>query len=215
MSIIFDVGANDGSSTIDFAKASPDNIVYAFEPNPELCNLIREKTNNLPNYILTQKAVSDFNGTAKFNITARHGQGCSSLFDYTNNMNAIWRGLEHRFKVTKVINVEVTTIGRFIEENNIPIVDYFHCDAQGADLRILKSFGKYLNLLQKGVVETSRLPETSTYKVDNTFDSLKKFLTENNFEITYIDRSDHRKNEWNVYFAPCKKNARAFLPDPQ
>ncbi len=199
MSIIFDVGANDASSTINYAKASPNNIVYAFEPNPELCNLIKEKTANLPNYILTPKAVSDFNGTAKFNVTQRHGQGCSSLFDYTDNINTIWHGKEHRFEVTKIINVEVATIERFIEEQSIPIVDYFHCDAQGADLKILKSFGKYLTLLQAGVVEASRLPETSTYKIDNTFDSLKKFLTENNFEITDI-HSDRRKNEWNVYF---------------
>src|SRR3990167_5048377 len=106
MKIIFDVGANDGSSTIDFAKASINNIVYAFEPNPELCNLIKERSANLPNYILTPKAVSDFNGTAKFNITQRHGQGCSSLFGYTDNINEIWHGLERRFRVTKVINVE-------------------------------------------------------------------------------------------------------------
>lgn len=199
MSIIFDIGANDGSSTIDFAKANTNNIVYAFEPNPELCNLIKEKTADLPNYILTPCAVSDFNGTAKFNITKRHGQGCSSLFDYSDNINVIWHGLEHRFKITKVINVKVTTIERFVEEWDIPIIDYFHCDAQGADLKVLKSFGKYLSLLQKGVVETSRLPQTSTYKIDNTFDSLKKFLMENNFEITNIN-SDRRKNELNVYF---------------
>ncbi|OGM55878.1 hypothetical protein A3F62_01490 [Candidatus Woesebacteria bacterium RIFCSPHIGHO2_12_FULL_44_11] len=201
MSIIFDVGANNGNSTIDFAKASTNNIVYAFEPNPELCDLIKEKTANLPNYILIPKAVSDFNGISKFNITPRHGQVCSSLFDYTDNINIIWGRIAHRFEVTKTINVMVTTMERFIEEQNIPIVDYLHCDAQGADLKILKSFSKYLNLLQSGVVETSRLPETSTYKVDNTFDSLKKFLMGNNFEITDVDRSDRR--EWNVYF---KKN---------
>lgn len=198
MTIIFDVGANSGSSTIDFAKKSQRNIVYAFEPNPDLCGLIKNKTANLPNYIIIPKAVSDFNGMSKFNITPRHGQVCSSLFDYSDNINEIWGRIIHRFEVKKIINVEVTTMEKFIEERNIPVVNYLHCDAQGADLKVLKSFGKHLNLLQKGVVETSRLPETSTYKVDNTFDSLKKFLTENNFEITDIDRSDRR--EWNVYF---------------
>src|SRR3989304_7327803 len=157
MSIIFDVGANNGNSTIDFAKASTNNIVYPFEPNPELCDLTKEKTANLPNYILIPKAVSDFNGSAKFNITPRHGQGCSSHFDYSDNVNIIWRKIAHRFQVTKVINTEVITIEKFIEENNIPIVDYLHCDAQGADLKVLKSFGKYLHLLQAGNVETSRL----------------------------------------------------------
>ncbi len=199
MSIIFDVGANDGSSTIEFAKKDINNTVYAFEANPELCRLIENKTVELPNFKVFPKAVSDFNGVAKFNIAPRHGAGCSSLFDYSPHMGEIWKGLKHRFEVAETIQVEVITMEKFIEENNVSVIDYFHCDAQGADLKVLKSFGKYIDLLREGVVESSRAPETSTYEVDNTFGSLNRFLVEHNFEIMKTE-SDKRRNEMNVYF---------------
>lgn len=201
MSIIFDIGANDGESTIALAESDKANMVYAFEPNPSLCQLLKAKTAHLQNYVLVPKAVSDFNGFAKFNITGKHKQACSSLFNYTDNVNKIWHNLGYRFKVTEVIDIEVTTMEKFIDENTIPIINYFHCDAQGGDLKILKSFGKHIALVQSGVVEVSRLPETSTYYVDNTFDSLKKFFDENNFEITKIESDNRKRNELDVYFS--------------
>jgi FkbM family methyltransferase len=44
MKIIFDVGANNGSSTKDQLESG--NVVYAFEPTPELCENMRQTINN-------------------------------------------------------------------------------------------------------------------------------------------------------------------------
>ena len=55
--IIFDVGANNGGSFIDEAKENPNTLVFAFEPTPELIDVIKLKTKDLPNYVLVEKAV--------------------------------------------------------------------------------------------------------------------------------------------------------------
>jgi hypothetical protein len=75
---------------------------------------------------------------------------------------------------------------KFISENNITEIDYFHCDAQGNDFKILKSFGNKLNIIKSGVVEASC--SVSLYKVDNTAESIINFLEENGFKI--LNRSD-------------------------
>jgi FkbM family methyltransferase len=39
--IFFDVGANNGSTSVPLAKNSSDIVVYAFEPTPTLINKIK------------------------------------------------------------------------------------------------------------------------------------------------------------------------------
>lgn len=66
--IFFDIGANEGNSSVHLAKNQNHNIFYAFEPVPEMCEIIKEKIKNIKNYKLIQKAVSNFNGISKFNV---------------------------------------------------------------------------------------------------------------------------------------------------
>ena len=75
MRIIFDVGANDGVFSVEDAKKG--DTVWAFEPHPGFCDIIKSKIVELPNYNLVEKAVSDFNGRAAFNIF--RSEDCSSL----------------------------------------------------------------------------------------------------------------------------------------
>jgi len=72
LSIIFDVGANDGTQFINIAKNDPSVMVYAFEPTPYLCKKIKSKINNMNNYQLVEKAVSDFEGTSNFNVSRQN-----------------------------------------------------------------------------------------------------------------------------------------------
>ena len=76
MAIYFDVGANDGSSSVDWAK-DPTNEIYAFEPNPYF--ELNHKLMQYPNYYWYSFAVSDYNGKAQFNICEAADRGCSSL----------------------------------------------------------------------------------------------------------------------------------------
>jgi FkbM family methyltransferase len=129
--IIFDVGANDGRSCCHFANDN-NNKVYAFEPTPQLVEAHLKKYAK-DNYVIIQKAVTNYNGTAKFNIAGQADWGCSSLYEFNDNLDKTWPG-RWDFVKTAVIDVECITMKSFIEENNIPVVDFLHCDNTGQRL---------------------------------------------------------------------------------
>jgi len=170
---IIEVGANNGDHTLEFSKNSK---VWSFEPIPLYVKILKDRFKNNSNVVIIDSAVSDFDGTAPFNISTN---GCSSslneLTDFSiNNTKVIFESQ---------INVNVTRMDTFIIENNIDTIDYFHCDAQGNDLKILQSFGDKLSLIKKGKVEVSFGNEL--YKdVINDLDSVINFLKNNGFEIS-------------------------------
>jgi FkbM family methyltransferase len=193
--IIFDVGANDGSSC--YPLCSEDSVVYAFEPTPQL---IREYL--LPRasdkYVVIPKAVSDFDGKTIFNIAGQADWGCSSLNNFSDKLHDTWPGRDD-FKVTEKITVDVTRMDTFIEENGINHVHYLHCDTQGSDLKVLKSFGKYINIIESGVVEAYE--KNPLYQEsDNNKEAIIKFLEDHNFMITDITSNDSHNNEVNIHF---------------
>jgi hypothetical protein len=87
---------------------------------------------------------------------------------------------------------------KFIEENNITQIDYFHCDAQGSDLSVLKSFGDKLNVIVSGVVEGAH--RINLYSVDNTVTSIVDFLESNGFRVTNKNDQNSSSEELDVYF---------------
>ena len=199
--IIFDIGANSGENSIPFALGGDE--VYAFEPTPELSKILKDKTFNLPNYHIISKAVSDFNGISTFNVAGQADWGCSSLLEFNENLNQTWSGRED-FKVTHKIEVEVITLEKFIEENDIKYIDWLHCDAQGQDLNVLIGLGKYLNIVKKGVIETAQNSEVALYKSQHTLKEVIQWLSEKDFEVTSITPNDPnlngRGNEINIQF---------------
>jgi FkbM family methyltransferase len=193
--IIFDVGANNGSSCEHYA--TNENTVYAFEPTPFLLNNFLYKKNN-KNYIVIPKAVSDYDGIAEFNIAGQSDWGCSSLNKFENNLDKTWPGRED-FKITETIQVPVIRLDTFIEENNIKTIDILHCDTQGNDFKVLKSLGKYLNIIKSGSVEVYK--QNPLYSnIDNHMDNVISFLKQNEFVIKDIECNDRYQNEYNIIF---------------
>jgi FkbM family methyltransferase len=193
--IIFDVGANNGSSCESYIKE--ENMVYAFEPTPYLLNNFLYKK-SCKNYIVIPKAVSDYNGVAEFNIAGQSDWGCSSLNKFENNLDQTWPGRTD-FKITETIQVEVTRLDTFIEENKISHIDFLHCDTQGNDFKVLKSLGKFINILRAGSVEAFK--QNPLYiNIDNHLDNIIQFLEENKFKIKNIIPNDCHDNEHNIIF---------------
>lgn len=194
--IIFDVGANDGNSCYHYSHDT-STIVYAFEPTPRLlkdCLYPKQKEN----YIVVPYAISDFDGETTFNIAGQADWGCSSIHEFEEDLDKTWPGRTD-FKVTEKIKVLVRRMDTFIKNNNIERIDYMHCDTQGNDLTVLKSFGDYISVLQAGVVEAAN--QNPLYKsVDNSVTSVTKFLEENNFIVTGVHSNDIQQNEVNIEF---------------
>ena len=196
--IIFAVGANKGKTTIRFAEAG--HTVYAFEPVPVLVKYLRKL--DIPNYIVIPKAVHVEDTTMPFHIqtsnTTYSPFGCSSLYEWEDSLDTTWADRTDLY-YEETISVETVRMDTFINFMNIPRVDYLHCDAQGNDINVLKSFGSTLDILQAGVVEVAH--KNPLYKADNSLKDAVEFLESNKFQIRSQDSNDKYNNEYNLHFS--------------
>jgi FkbM family methyltransferase len=203
--VFFDVGANDGHTSIPVAEQHANTLVYSFEPVPELVNIIRSRAGHLVNYKIIEKAVSDYNGTTKFNVSTQENWGCSSLLEFSPKLKTEWKNIPGVYnfediEYTKQIDVDVITLKSFIEENEIEKIDWLHIDTQGNDLNVLKGMGDTLNIVMGGALEAAN-KEDILYVGQNTKEQCIEFLESNGFSITNIEQNDPFGNEVNIFFA--------------
>jgi FkbM family methyltransferase len=205
MKILFDVGANWGLNSLDFISKNLEYICFAFEPTPQLAQHLRDESYRKKidkRYYVIEKAVADYNGYSAFNIAGQRDWGCSSLLEFSDNLEQTWPGRKD-FKVTENIQVEVITLSKYIEEISpvlINTINYFHCDTQGMDLKVLKGMGRYIQLIEEGVIEVAANSKVQLYKNQHTKFDAVQFLEQNDFKITKEKRNDIYGNEFNLYF---------------
>ncbi len=205
---MFDIGCNQGRVCDSYVYNGWD--VYAFEPNPVLVSELKQKFKNYSNFILTNKAVSNFSGKSIFNIANTRSPagtlgGCSSLLEFNDNLDEKWpSNRKGEFVTTERIEVDVISLDIFIESNNIQVIDFFKCDTQGNDLSVLQGLGEYINLINHGQVEVGNI-EDPLYKNSNySKNKVIEYLQSNNFKITRIEQIDPKNFESNLYFEKIK-----------
>lgn len=197
--VVIEVGANKGTDTMRFL--SDGCIVYAFEPTPELSLELKEKFKGYPNYYPMPLAVDIENGWKQFNIAGTSDWGCSSLFQFNPNIENEWPDRPD-FKFTDYCRVPTIRLDSFMTLYGINQVDYIWIDAQGNDYRVLQSLGKKINCVKEGRCESAW--SVNLYReVDNTTETIKKFLTKKGFELTVEVDKYYGKYEADIHF---KKN---------
>jgi len=214
--ILFDVGANSGEDSLNKTRNDPNVETWAFEPTPELYQALVATSSEGRSwrgedygpsysyrYHVLPIAVSDFDGEATFNIADNPDSdwGCSSLNTFSDHLKQTWPGRTD-FQFNRSITVQVTRLDTWFKTNNIQIdkIDYFHCDTQGSDLKVLKGMGDYINLIQAGVVECARDDNVKLYKENHTRAEMIDFLNSNGFTIVEERSNDIWSNEINLYF---------------
>ncbi len=193
---LFDVGSNDGSAFGDLPRLLPWCDVYAFEPTPELVAQIQSRYGSQKRFHLIPKAVGETSGTARFNVAGQSDWGCSSLLEFSPNLERTWPGRTD-FRFTNHIDVEIIRLDEFIRDHRIPKIDFLHIDTQGTDLSVLRSLGKEITRVQAGVIEVPQRAEVMLYKGQHTREQAIEFLTENKFEIW---KTVPQQNEDNLFF---------------
>ncbi len=200
---IIEIGANDGGHTVNFSKNSN---VWCFEPNPHYAKLLKTIFLNNKNINVIEKAVSDFNGKAYFYISV---DGASS------SLTGLSDFATHNTKIRYVdrVLVDVVRMDSFLTNTKISVIDYFHCDAQGQDFNILKSFGDKLSIIQKGKVEVS-LKDELYLNTSNYVNDVADFLNDSGFEI--LNWREINENKMDIYrydgnLQFCKKNNKQLI----
>lgn len=205
--IVLEVGVSDGYDTEKLLKKF--NLpIYGFEPVPHVYDILDKKFKNNDKVHITQAAVDIEEGLRDFYISNPKGRftdgtnrpihpyGCSSLHEFADDIHDKWPGRPD-FNVVEKIQVRTVNLEKFLDENNFDgEIVYMHCDAQGNDLNVLRSLGKYLRCVKEGVIEVA--DKTELYKgTDNTVENAVEFFKENGFKIVLPKKGQH---EANVYF---------------
>jgi FkbM family methyltransferase len=200
--LMIEVGSFNGEDSLTFHEKG--YTVFTFEPKQDLYDALASRTLNLPNYTVINKAVSLVDGEIDFHICVEGGASSILPFKSDDELNRHWTTARQDIHYSGTsYKVQSTRLDTFIEENGLTntSIDYLHVDAQGADLDVLKSVGKYISNVKAGVVETCYSTEKAIYS--NQTDDLTAVLSwlgANGFAIERVAENDVTHCECNVYF---------------
>ena len=139
--LIFDVGADDGSSCERYSKLFKNPIIHAFEPRSDQFEIIKSKFDNKKNIIPNNFAVGSRVEIKKFNQI--NGGGRSSFLRSTVD------NLSNQIQ----IDVQVTTIDEYVNKNNLKRINLLKIDTQGYEDEVLKGAKKTLESKNIDIIE--------------------------------------------------------------
>ncbi len=141
--LAFDFGANVGDFTRKLAATGAE--VHAFEPDPDVFDVLRQNTSHLPNVVLHQKAVAQTAGRAKLR---RMPDMKADLRNRSQHTTIVYT--DDRFNGGETIEVEVAGIWDVLAEHRP--ASLIKMDIEGAEMDILEhvvsgadlpAFGKF------------------------------------------------------------------------
>lgn len=146
-SIVIDIGAHIGEFSLAVRSISRGRI-YAFEPVPDSFAALKRNIND-ENFFPINSAISLKDGLATFHIT--ESLVGSSLLPPVEGQTSKF------LNKTGSIEVKTLRLDCFIEQHKFSSVSLLKTDAEGYDLRVLESAGKFLepNFVQAVLVEMS------------------------------------------------------------
>jgi FkbM family methyltransferase len=136
--VIFDVGAQNGDTTVKYAELFPTAKIYAFEPSPSNFQDAALKLCDVSGRVhLSKCAISDRIGEIKFHLNSH--SGTHSILPIGDVQ--YWR--EPASNVD-VISVPCRTVDSIVEEERLDQIDILKMDIQGGELAALKGARKSL-----------------------------------------------------------------------
>lgn len=198
MKTIIECGANLGVDTQRLHVENPEADIYSFEPTVELLiNFLYPRFALNPKIKIFPFAVDIKNGFSKFNVAGQSDWGCSSLYQFSDDIHEKWPNRSD-FKFTGSYIVPTITLFDFCNLYNINEIDYLWIDTQGSDFNVLKSLGDKINFVKSGKCEAAFNVEL--YKnTNNTCDAVTNWLKQNQFKVEVKPHGDER--ECDIYFS--------------
>ena len=184
---IIDIGCADGGTSVYFAKAFNQCKVIGYEPIPFQFGIAKMKAEKHENIRIKNIALSNFIGTANFNITANFLS--SSINEIQQNqLNKETKEHQKKFEIIEKQEVQVTTLDE--EYKNIENILLIKMDTQGTELKVLEG-GK--NTLQKTKFVLIEQSNHQIYKDSCSYFETDEFLRKNGFGMVDIIVT-YRKN---------------------
>jgi len=132
VSVIFDLGANNGDITQKYLDLFPFAKIHCFEPVDSCFSTLKSKFKGNPRVILNNFAISDEVGTSKLFINKN--VDTSSLLE----SKEIGLGCDKNIKLIEVQEIQTTTIDHYSRLNDISSIDILKMDIQGGEYSAIK-----------------------------------------------------------------------------
>ena len=128
----FDVGANDGGTSLEALKQFPQARIFAFEPHPETFLRLKDATKDYSAINPVQTALGAEGGDQ-----VMHVYNLSTINSLVPNARYSVR-FDPDKRPGSSIRVKCTTVDLFCAEQNIKKIDVLKIDTEGFDLEVLK-----------------------------------------------------------------------------
>lgn len=203
-SCILDIGVNNGDFIFPLAQRLPWMQFLGVEPIPELFDTLEAKRIELemPGVQFKRLAIDEVPRRARFNVARHADLGVSSLLDFNTaslQKNEYWQGRSDLY-FDEEIEVDVMRLDTLMEAAGFDHVSFIKIDAQGVDLKVLASLGKYLSAVDGGMMEVSTTRNSVLYHDEPLLRDVLEFLDVHDFEPYAIKSNDPACAEVNVYF---------------
>lgn len=206
--IIFDIGANNGSSLDEFKEWWPQSHVHCFEPQDECLPELRESADRLSAdgtvYINHIAAGNKSNETAKFythdinsgvsgfnkiNMNSRDSLDLSKL-----DKEGLEKKLEYGNTLNHVREVATLRLDDYIADHDPKIheINLLKIDTQGFEPEVLEGLGEKLKIVD---VVLTELMFYDFYERSLSFSDIEQYLLKANFQL--YDISHIAKNPMN------------------
>ena len=162
---MIDVGAHRGGSSERFADKNWK--IFAFEPDPTNRKVFKRRLGQKKNITLDSRAVGEHSETATDFYASKESSGISGM-------------LAFRDSHYKVASVDVTTIERVAEDNNIKHIDFLKIDVEGFDYSVLK--GVPWGRLKPDVV-TCEFEDAKTLLLGHDWEEICKYLVSHGYTV--------------------------------
>ncbi|WP_323810255.1 FkbM family methyltransferase [Sphingobium baderi] len=143
---VFDVGANRGQYATMLRKdAGFTGTILSFEPNPDIFAALSRHAGSDKRWHIFNMALSDFDGTARFNIMA--ADQFSSLEKPAAGQDAVFAG---RNKVTRTVEMPCRRLESLMPELQAAhgfTLPFLKMDTQGHDLSVCEGAGSALDVM--------------------------------------------------------------------
>jgi FkbM family methyltransferase len=157
--------------------------VLWIEAIPEIFDYLNDYLNHFHNQSALCVLLGDqYKNKTNFYIS-NSDSSCSSIFDFSNLVKEGKLWPDRKFKMQKVLQLEMKTLDMILKEKNIDISTYDHwvLDLQGAELLVLKGAKKSICHCNSIFIEISK--DQYYEEGSATWLEIKNFMFQNNFKL--------------------------------
>lgn len=184
---IFEIGACECEDTLKLQRLFPNSDIHAFEP---VTANYRKGLRAVSGVTLNHVAISDHKGEEDMFLSSGSPIGKGEF--YGNKSSSLLKPHKHLeiHKWCKFDNkerVRVDTLLNYVADKGIDHIHFIHMDVQGAELRVLKGCGDFINNIDLVFLEVAKI---ELYKEQALLQDINDFFIYHGFELAYQNVSD-------------------------